>query len=295
MTPIGVLGLTHTGAVMSVGWAALGCDVVAVDPNLRPLLALRREPEWETLLVRHRKRIVFDTRLERLRECRLVFATWDVPRIPSGLWDVGFVRARVRSALRVLSPTSLVLTSAVPPGFTRALAQEHPMVSVFYWAETLILGHAMERFLHPEQVILGTRDLALTPDVQACVDRVGPCPVAVLPYEEAELAKAAINAALSASVTLADALADLCAARGWEWARVAATLHRDARIGPVAYLRPGLGVAGTHLERDLLMLRDVTRADGLKGAEFFQALLDQHDRRREWVLQVGRPGTSDGR
>lgn len=288
--PLGVLGLTHTGAVMAVGWASLGFDVVAVDPDPVPLLHIRREPEWEALLVRHRERVVFDRRLERLRECRLVIVTRDVRRTPEGTWDYGEIGRLVEAALEVIQPPVLVLTSAVPVGFTRALSKRHPFRDIYYWAEILIAGRAMERFLRPEQLILGCQDRSesLPAELVRCLDRLGPCPLALLRYEEAELAKGAINAALAASITLADALADLCARSGWTWEAVADCLRRDARIGPAAYLRPGLGVAGTHLERDLLMLRDLTRAEGLKGAEWFQSMLDQHERRREWVLQMGR-------
>mgnify|MGYP001591423532 CR=1 FL=1 len=292
--PLGVLGLTHTGAIMAVGWAALGFEVVAVDPDPAPLLQMRGEPDWETALVRVRERVVFDTRVDRLGDCRLVFVTRDVQRTPAGTWDYAAIGGLVNDALGVIQPSVLVLTSAVPPGFTRALSKRHPLQDVYYWAETLIAGRALERFLHPEQFIVGVpehgrRSQEVAAVFLACLDRLSSCPLVVLPYEAAELAKAAINAALAASITLADTLGDFCSVLGLDWGLVAECLRRDARIGPGAYLRPGLGVAGTHLERDLLMLRDLTRAEGLKGAEWLGSLLDQHERRREWMLQIGRP------
>ena len=70
-------------------------------------------------------------------------------------------------------------------------------------------------------------------------------------YESAELAKISINCCLVASVVVANTLAELCERIGAEWSEIAPALKLDRRIGPHAYLAPGLGIAGGNLERDL--------------------------------------------
>ncbi|MBO6784192.1 MAG: GDP-mannose dehydrogenase, partial [Alphaproteobacteria bacterium] len=52
----------------------------------------------------------------------------------------------------------------------------------------------------------------------------------------------------------ANTLADLCEGIGADWSEIVPALRLDARIGPQAYIRPGLGISGGNLERDLASL-----------------------------------------
>jgi len=63
-------------------------------------------------------------------------------------------------------------------------------------------------------------------------------------YESAELAKIAINLFLVSSVSTTNMLAELCEAIGADWTEIAPALRLDKRIGPHAYLSPGLGISG---------------------------------------------------
>ena len=49
-------------------------------------------------------------------------------------------------------------------------------------------------------------------------------------------------------------MADLCEKVGADWSEVVPALKLDKRIGQYAYLKPGLGIAGGNLERDLQLL-----------------------------------------
>jgi UDPglucose 6-dehydrogenase len=110
------------------------------------------------------------------------------------------------------------------------------------------------------------------------------CPVFQMGYESAELTKMAINLYLIGSVTYANTLADLCEALGADWSEMVPALKADARIGPAAYLRPGLGIAGGNLERDLSTLRRLARANGSSvDTGYLDALSAHHSQRLEWA------------
>src|SRR5438552_816017 len=66
------------------------------------------------------------------------------------------------------------------------------------------------------------------------------CPLLPMRYESAELAKISINCCLVASVTVANTLAELSERIGADWGEIVPALKLDARIGPHAYLAPGL-------------------------------------------------------
>ena len=71
----------------------------------------------------------------------------------------------------------------------------------------------------------------------------------------------------------ANALWVLVRTRSADWAEMLPALRLDHRIGPAAYLRPGLGVAGGNLERDLTTLQALCRV-GNVDATYLDALAD---------------------
>jgi UDPglucose 6-dehydrogenase len=101
-------------------------------------------------------------------------------------------------------------------------------------------------------------------------------------YESAELTKAAINFYLGASVTYANVLADLCEATGASMRAILPALRSDRRIGPAAYIRPGLGIGGGNIERDLVHLRELADAHGV-DAGMLRHILDRSASRYEWL------------
>lgn len=295
-SPTGFLGLSHLGIVSSVGWASLIGPVVAVDadgPTVAGLTEGRlpvHEPSLPELFDAVRGRMRFTTDPAALAACPLVVVARDVPTDDANVSDVSAVVALVEAAIPHLRPgVTLVVMSQVPPGFTRALgariAARQPALDVrlHYWVETLVFGHAVERYLKPERIILGCPDPA-SPLPAALADalaRFG-CPVVPMRYESAELAKTAINLYLCAAVTYANTLADLCEAVGADWAEMMPALRLDRRIGPAAYIRPGLGIAGGNLERDMVTLRDLSRRHGV-DAQFIDVMLACNARRVRWV------------
>ena len=70
-------------------------------------------------------------------------------------------------------------------------------------------------------------------------------------YESAEFAKISINTCLSSSITTTNILAELCEKIGADWSEIIPALKMDKRIGQHAYIKPGLGISGGNLERDL--------------------------------------------
>ncbi|MGH7353308.1 MAG: nucleotide sugar dehydrogenase [Candidatus Rokuibacteriota bacterium] len=293
----GFLGLSHLGLVSSIGWASLGDPVVAVDLDGGRVAELQRgtlpilEPSLETLFGRSRARMTFASDPAALGECPLVIIAYDVPTDALNRSDTAVVLDLVDAALPHLRPgVTLALMSQVPTGFTRQLADRIRMrrpdlvFTLYYWVETLIVGNAVARYLTPERIMLGCRDPAapLPRKLDAGLRRFG-CPVLTMRYESAELAKTAINLYLTASVTYANTLADLCEAVGADWSEIVPALRLDARIGPAAYLAPSLGVAGGNLERDLVTLHRLARELGVDAA-FVDTLVDYNGRRLRWLM-----------
>jgi UDPglucose 6-dehydrogenase len=292
----GFLGLSHLGIVSSIGWASLGSRVIGVDLERDPVERLGRgelsvhEPGLPETFAAARERMRFTTDPAALAECALVIVSRDVPTDADNGSDTSAVLRLVDAAIPHLRPGAvLAVMSQVPPGFTRALAARIEArrpglgLRVHYWVETLIFGNAVRRFLEPERIIVGAADPArpLPAELADGLARFG-CPVLPMRYESAELTKTAINLYLFGAVTYANTLADLCEEVGADWSEMAPALRLDKRIGPSAYIRPSLGVAGGNLERDLVTLRALCDAHGV-DASYIDTLIRYNAARYRWV------------
>ncbi|MEW6319656.1 MAG: nucleotide sugar dehydrogenase [Acidobacteriota bacterium] len=292
---IGFAGLTHLGFVSSLASADKGFDVIGYDPRKATIdgIAAGRfevsEPGLESLYARAKPRVTFSADPAALAGCSVVYIAVDVPTSPDGRSDVAPVRELVTSVAQAVRPgTILVILSQVHPGFTRQLT---PAVEAFgctlmYQVETLIFGRAIERALHPERFIVGCADpaAALPSALRSYLDAFG-CPVLPMRFESAELAKIAINMFLVSSVSTTNMLAEICEHVGASWSEIAPALRLDARIGPKAYLGPGLGIGGSNLGRDMATVEMLAAEHGT-DVELVRAWRSNSRYRRDWALRV---------
>ena len=287
---IAYAGMTHLGLCSAIaaagqGFPTLGFDT---DPHLIARIAAGdlpvREPGLDDLLRAHRKRIDFAADAAALRACDLVYVAPDVPTDGAGVSDLSGIDALLDIVLaNTRDDAVIVILSQVPPGFTRA--RQRPGRTILYQVETLVFGRAVERATKPERFILGCLDpdAALPPAWQGFLESFG-CPLLPMRLESAELAKISINCALAASVTTANTLAELCERVGADWSEIAPALKLDARIGPYAYLAPGLGLAGGNIERDLATVMRLSEQHGT-DAGMIRAIVANSRHRKDWALR----------
>ncbi|MEX0814230.1 MAG: nucleotide sugar dehydrogenase [Dongiaceae bacterium] len=288
---VGFAGLTHLGLVSAVGLAAKGFQVLGFDPDAGRVAAIEGarlpvvEPELDALFAANRERLRFAADAAALGACDVVYISADLATDESGRSDLAEIGALIDRVLPALKGTAvLVVLCQVPPGFTRSL--KLPPERLYYQVETLVFGRAVERVLKPERFIVGCADPArpLPPAYAALLEAFG-CPVLAMRYESAELAKISVNCCLAASVTVANTLAGLAERIGADWAEIAPALRLDRRIGPHAYLSPGLGLAGGNLERDLATVLRLAIETGSE-ASVVRAFLENSRHRRDWALRV---------
>jgi UDPglucose 6-dehydrogenase len=117
------------------------------------------------------------------------------------------------------------------------------------------------------------------------------CPILIMRYESAELAKISINFCLVASIGVANTLAEVSEAVGADWNEIAPALKLDRRIGQYSYLSPGLGLAGGNLERDLRTVLDIAttrRSDSGIDIDtgIVKAWIDNSKHRKDWCWRI---------
>lgn len=292
---IGFIGLSHLGLNYSLATAARGFDVLAYDAD--PALTARcsagefpiEEPGFAELFAQHRGRIRYSSAAAELSACDLVFYSLDVRTNERNESDLGPLSALVDATAPHLGGGSVaVVLSQVAPGYMRNLCRRlrsRSAAAFYYQVETLIFGRAVERAMEPERFIVGAADpaVALPPQLNRWHEAFG-CPVLVMRFESAELAKIAINCFLVSSVATTNTLAELCERIGADWEEIAPALRLDKRIGPHAYLGPGLGIAGGNLERDLVTVQALAAQHGTDAA-VVAAWQSNSRYRRDWALR----------
>lgn len=264
-----VYGLWHLGTVTAAGCAAVGHDVVGLDDNPALIAHLQQgqpplyEPGLADSLARGlQTNLRFTTdAADALREADGVWVTFDTPVDEEDRADVGAVVEKIKALFPSLPNASFVLISSqVPVGTTAALElayrTAYPQKDVIfaYSPENLRLGSALDVFLKPDRIIVGTRRPEdrerLLPLLTPITDRIE-----WMTTESAEMTKHAINSFLALSVSFINELAALCEQYGANAREVERGLKTEQRIGPKAYVRPGAAFAGGTLARDVAFLQ----------------------------------------
>jgi UDPglucose 6-dehydrogenase len=293
---IGYAGLSHLGLVSAVAAAAKGFEVVGYDPDAALVESLAKgalpvlEPGLPELLTSSRSRLRFTSAAAALAACDVIYVAVDVPTDAGNRSDSTPVETLLRQVVAVArADAAVVVLSQVRPGFTRAMAAALPhraAGTLFYQVETLIFGRAVERAVAPERFMVGCADpSAPLPSPYAAFLSAFRCPVLPMRYESAELCKISINMFLVASVSTTNMLAEVCERIGADWAEIAPALRLDRRIGPHAYLTPGLGVGGGNLTRDLATVQRLAAEHGT-DAGVIEAWNHNTRHRRDWALMT---------
>jgi UDPglucose 6-dehydrogenase len=138
-------------------------------------------------------------------------------------------------------------------------------VPVFANPEFLRTGRAIEDFLHPSRVVIGTAANATDEDIERLTTLYRPleAPLLVADAESAELTKNAANAYLATRISFINELAGLCEATGASVDDVIRGIAADPRIGG-DYLRPGIGYGGSCLPKDVRSMRAMGRQRGME-------------------------------
>ena len=288
---IGFAGLTHLGLNSLVASAERGFTIVGFHEddtlvqNLRNGVININEPQLLDFYQKNKNQISFSNDPNSLKECDIIYVSTDVPTDNFGLSDLTSVNKLINNVIKNINSNAiLVILCQVPPGFTRTI--KWPINQLYYQVETLIFGRAIDRALNPERFIIGSSDKAKELPINYLnYLEAFSCPILQMSFESAELAKISINMFLVSSVTTSNILAELCEKIGANWFEIIPALKLDKRIGPFAYLNPGLGIAGGNLERDLRTVLDFSKKYNT-DANTVSSWINNSKHRKKWVWDL---------
>ncbi len=269
---IAMIGTGYVGLVSGACFSEFGTEVVCVDRDAAKIDRLQRgeipifEPGLDQLVAKNVEagRLSFTTNLvEGVEGCDAVFIAVGTPsRRGDGHADLSYVFAAAEEvAQAVTRPTVLVTKSTVPVGTGRKVKEIADRVrpsgdiQVASNPEFLREGSAIEDFMRPDRVVIGSDDEAARETLQALYRPLylNETPILFTALETAELIKYAANAFLATKITFINEIADLCEKVGADVQQVARGMGLDNRIGG-KFLHAGPGYGGSCFPKDTLAL-----------------------------------------
>jgi UDPglucose 6-dehydrogenase len=274
-----IVGLWHQGTVLSACFAEMGYKVTAVGDDVSAVAALSNgnptvhEPKLRSLIRRNLKagRLQFTCDYaQALSQAQFVFIAIDTPINALDEPELETVLEAARKVGQFLSrDIVLCVASQVPVGTSEKLAalvqeQTHNWrCNLAYICEFLRLGEAVDTFFHADRFVIGSEDPEVAERV-AELYRPLMRPMLLIGLRSAEMAKHASNTYLATAISFINEISDLCDVVGADATDVAKAMKLDRRIGPYAYLSPGLGFAGGTLGRDICALQELGRENGCR-------------------------------
>jgi len=281
---IGVVGTGYVGLVTGTCLSDVGNSVVCIDVDKEKVERMRQgdtvifEPGLDRLLERNIRegRITFSLDLaDAVRDCEILMLCLPTPPGEDGAADLRSVMsvseriAQLLNEFDITSPRIVINKSTVPVGTAArvsAIFQQHAptrTVHVVSNPEFLREGFAVEEFMKPDRVIIGTSNPhaeEIMRDLYAPFVRGG-APVLVFDERSAEVSKYAANSFLAVKISFMNDLSEYCEAVGADIEKVRIGIGTDNRIGR-RFLFAGIGYGGSCFPKDVMALIHAGREAG---------------------------------
>src|SRR2546429_7852240 len=237
-------------------------------------------------------RLEFTTDIKQAVDQALVISRAVGPPPKSdGSPDLSFVEAATSSVAEHMNGYKVIVTkSTVPIGtgeHLRSRIREHNPKSNFGIVsnpEFLREGAAINDFMRPDRVVLGSRDeeaIAIMRDLYRPLYLIE-APFVLTSLEAAELTKYAANASLATKISFINEIASLCESIGCDVHEVARAIGMDRRIG-TKFLHPGPGFGGSCFPKDTRALAAIGR-DYNSPTTIVDAVVEVNDHQRQAML-----------
>jgi UDPglucose 6-dehydrogenase len=277
---IAVIGTGYVGLVSGTCFAETGNIVTCVDIDEQKVKKLSSgkvtiyEPGLEKFFMRNEKegRLKFTTSLEEgIREARIIILALPTPPDEDGSADLKYVLTVAGNIGKLLKEGEykvIINKSTVPVGTAdkvrqnileklqaRGINDPHALYDVVSNPEFLREGVAVEDFMKPNRVVIGTsseKAKKLLKELYAPFLRQGN-PIIYMDEKSAELTKYAANAFLATKISFMNEIAQLCERFGADVDMIRKGMGSDDRIGK-RFLFSGIGYGGSCFPKDVQAL-----------------------------------------
>jgi len=267
---IAVIGTGYVGLVTGTCLAETGNTVICVDINEAKVLKMQNgeipiyEPGLDVLFLRNieQKRLTFTTDLAlAVKDAQIIFMALPTPPGGDGAADLSYILGAAKDISKLVTEYKVIVNkSTVPVGTAdkvQAVFAAHTDIEIDVVSnpEFLREGVAVEDFMKPDRVVIGTRSeraKKLMGELYGPYVRQGN-PILFMDEKSSELTKYAANSFLATKITFMNEVANLCELVGADVDSVRKGIGSDERIGK-RFLFPGIGYGGSCFPKDVQAL-----------------------------------------
>src|SRR5690554_3106861 len=295
-----IVGTGYVGLVAGACFADTGSDVTCVDISQPKIDALNNgeipiyEPGLQEIVVRNVRegRLFFSTEVDKaIRDNDVIFIAVGTPQDEDGSADLQHVEAVARQIGDNMNGYKVIVDKSTVPVGTADIVQrliaertDHEF-SVVSNPEFLKEGAAVQDFLKPDRVVIGTEDerarkvmSRLYAPFQRTSERI-----IFMDVRSAEMTKYAANAMLATRISFMNEIARLCENVGADVDLVRRGIGADPRIGN-KFLFPGAGFGGSCFPKDLRALVQTGRAHGV-DMELLRSVVAVNERQKSRLAE----------
>lgn len=293
---IAIVGTGYVGLVTGTCFAETGNNVICVDIDEKKVERMRNgeipiyEPGLDVLFERNTNqgRLRFTTDLaEAVGPSQIIFLALPTPPGEDGSADLSYILGVADELSHIIKDYKVIVDkSTVPVGTSEkvheALARHlsEDLFDVVSNPEFLREGVAVEDFLRPDRVVVGTRSDRAGKIMRLLYEpfvRQGN-PIIFMDERSAEMTKYAANSYLATRISFMNEIANLCEKTGANVDMVRIGIGSDTRIGK-RFLFPGVGYGGSCFPKDVQALAK-TAEDFHYDFNILKSVMTVNDRQR---------------
>jgi UDPglucose 6-dehydrogenase len=294
---IAVVGTGYVGLVSGTCFAESGNSVTCVDIDAAKVEKMKNgyvpiyEPGLEILFERNTKqgRLTFTTSLaEGVKDAKIIFLALPTPPGADGSADLSFVLKVAKDLSEIITDYKVIVDkSTVPVGTAERVEAvlseklDHSLFDVVSNPEFLREGVAVEDFMKPDRVVVGTSSDKAKKVMTALYEpfvRQGN-PIIFMDERSAEMTKYAANSYLATRISFMNEIANLCERLGADVDMVRKGMGSDNRIGK-RFLFPGVGYGGSCFPKDVQALAK-TAQESEYDFKILKAVMHVNDLQKE--------------
>jgi UDPglucose 6-dehydrogenase len=297
---VSVIGTGYVGLVTGVCFAESGNDVICVDNDPEKLAKLRAgevpiyEPGLETVFERNLKegRIQFtDSLKDAVDNSEIIFLALPTPPMEDGSADLKYVLGVAGEIGKLLTDYRVIVNKSTVPVGTADLVRAEVAKStkvefdVVSNPEFLREGYAVEDFMKPERVVVGTSSERARKLMEKLYKpfMLSGNPIIFMDERSSELTKYAANSFLATKITFMNEIANLCERVGADVDSVRKGIGSDTRIGK-RFLFPGVGYGGSCFPKDVSALYKTSKQYDYPF-RLLQSVMEVNEDQKEIIVQ----------
>ncbi len=268
---ISMIGTGYVGLSTGIGFAVKGNDVVCVDIDREKVEKINQgvSPIYEPLLEDYLKKVLKDGKFrattdlkEAIEQTEVSFISVGTPSKEDGSIDLKYIEEVSRQIGEVLkgkeyhvvvvksTVVSETTEKVVIPNLEKSSGKKaSESFGVCMNPEFLKEGKAMEDFLKPDRIVIGSIDKKSGDVIERLYENFQ-APILRTDLKTAEMIKYASNALLAAKVSFSNEIGNICKLLGINVNDVMRGVGLDSRISE-KFLRAGCGYGGSCFPKDV--------------------------------------------